>query len=277
MMALVAMAAVIASCSDDGYWEKYQEDGVKYSFTQATQNNSLDATATEVTVQVTRSTTKGSVELPITVETENTELKCPATVTFADGSAVADYTITFADLVVGETYVATLVLDEASVAAGGKQKCKVSVKLNYNWVSLGEGQFEDYFLFENPYKVEILQAEGFPVYRVMKPYDEGMVAEGYVEAGYAGATCDYIEVTIDDDGLAFYDGFATGYLYQASADYPVWAWHPSAFSKLADPEYWQHNLQLDEKHIQLAPYYYIDGVGGWNQTQADGVIIITLP
>jgi hypothetical protein len=30
-------------------------------------------------------------------------------------------------------------------------------------------------------------------------------------------------------------------------------------------------------NLQLAPYYYINGVGGWNYTEYDGVIVITLP
>ena len=34
---------------------------------------------------------------------------------------------------------------------------------------------------------------------------------------------------------------------------------------------------LDAKTIQLAPYYYIDGLGGWNYTQKNGIITITLP
>jgi hypothetical protein len=27
----------------------------------------------------------------------------------------------------------------------------------------------------------------------------------------------------------------------------------------------------------LAPYYYINGLGGWNYTEYDGVVVITLP
>jgi hypothetical protein len=37
------------------------------------------------------------------------------------------------------------------------------------------------------------------------------------------------------------------------------------------------NVWLDSKTLQLAPYYYINGVGGWNYTEYDGVIVITLP
>ena len=29
--------------------------------------------------------------------------------------------------------------------------------------------------------------------------------------------------------------------------------------------------------VQFAPYYYMDGVGGWNQSQSNGIVVITFP
>ena len=45
---------------------------------------------------------------------------------------------------------------------------------------------------------------------------------------------------------------------------------------MQDPSFWAHNM-MGDGYIQIAPYYYIDGLGGWNYTQKDGVIYIVLP
>jgi hypothetical protein len=60
--------------------------------------------------------------------------------------------------------------------------------------------------------------------------------------------------------------------------------HPKDLSSTAAESNWTHNkvlnYQADGKtpgQIQLAPWYYMNGVGGWNQSQNDGIIIITFP
>jgi hypothetical protein len=89
------------------------------------------------------------------------------------------------------------------------------------------------------------------------------------------STVNPLEVWIED-GLVFYDDFPLGINYEASKDQPIYGYHPWGWSSMQDPSFWAHN-KIDGKVIQLAPYYYIDGLGGWNYTQKDGVILITLP
>ena len=41
--------------------------------------------------------------------------------------------------------------------------------------------------------------------------------------------------------------------------------------------YDKFSKKIDAKTYQLAPYYYINGLGGWNYTEYNGVILIALP
>ena len=282
MMALVAMIAVFSACSEDGVWEEYAipADGggdgtTKYSFMQAKASFSLDASATDASVKISRTDASKEFTLPLKVTvSDSTALIAPQSVTFKAGETQTDYTIKFNNLVVGETYKVDLEIDSALYASpGAKFKSSITIKLNYTWISLGKGGFEDNFWIGGPFEVEILQAEGFPIYRVMHPYDEGYavgLAAGDFEAKEVGKPTEYIEFEVDEDGLVYYDIFPVGYLYEGED--MVYAYPPQAAGLAPD-----HNCQISEGVFQMAPYYYIPGLGGWNKTQTDGMILIYLP
>jgi len=121
-----------------------------------------------------------------------------------------------------------------------------------------------------------MKAQGFDRYRVMAPCEAYRTSPAAAEDTWVATwSAPYIELWVED-GLVFWDEWFTGQNYDGDKNSPIYAFHPSA-RDLNDPELWQHSKFLDEKTIQLAPYYYIDGVGGWNNTQDDGVVIITLP
>ena len=286
MMAMFAIVAVFSSCSDDGYWDQYVEpqsegaDPAKYSFAQAKSVNSLDASETSVTLMVTRTEKSQAATLPIKATVSDDKLTTPESVSFEAGKTSAEYTITFKDLVIGETYTVDLAIDSAQVSTIGNEKCTVTIKLNYTWVSLGKGGFEDNFLIGGPYEVEILKAEGFDVYRVMHPYEEGFadcLAAGDFEADEIGKPTEYIEFEVDEDGLVFYEDFETGFLY--SGTYSVAGVHPYYFYD--DAAAFAHNCEIEDGIFQLAPVYWMDSYGssgnGWNYSQNDGVILIYLP
>lgn len=288
-VAMIAMIAAFTACSEDGYWDAYTEpktataDGGVYSFAQAKSVNSLDATDSCVVLMINRSRAGAAVTLPITAEVSDEKLICPDSITFEAGKASAEYVIRFnvGDLVIGESYTATIALPDSLTSVSGNTSCAVSISLNYNWISLGTGKFIDNFIVGNDelYDVEILQAEGFPIYRVVDPYTKGLadaLAAGSYEPEEIGKPASYFEFSVDKDGLVFYDDFATGWLYKGGADNMVYALHPSA--AYDDPEQWQHNCEIDEGVFQLAPYYYVYSLGGgFNYTQYDGVIYIYLP
>ena len=111
----------------------------------------------------------------------------------------------------------------------------------------------------------------------MAPYEEWRVSpEAQADSWTAASSAAFIELWVED-GLVFFDSYFTGLNYDGDKSQPIMAHHPSAFSSLNDAEFWQFNKFVDAKTIQLAPYYYIDGLGGWNYTQKNGIITITLP
>ncbi len=169
----------------------------------------------------------------------------------------------------------------------------VTIEKDYNWESLGTAMFSDAFLFDyNPYNAEIQRAVENPNwFRLVAPYAQGLDDEEYPTQ--EGAQ-DYVKfrllqqgevvrgTTVDKDDLVYYDDFKTGW-YSTSYGAEVWALHPSRFTSMASTDFWIYNKVVEYQDdgtpaiVQLAPYYYMFGVGGWNYTKYDGVITIVFP
>ena len=113
-------------------------------------------------------------------------------------------------------------------------------------------------------------------YRVIDPYKEGLTNDdGAWEDWIAmGTRCPYIEFWEVTDGLILFNSFALGINYEGAASQAIRAYHALSFNGI-DPA---SSKKIDAKTYQLAPYYYVNSLGGgWNNTQYDGIIIITLP
>ena len=89
-------------------------------------------------------------------------------------------------------------------------------------------------------------------------------------------------VTVKGNDLVDYNTYHLGFDYDVDA--PVKCYHPKSMKSTADEGSWGFNrvlsYQADGKtprQVQLAPYYYIDGLGGWNNTQKNGIVVITVP
>ena len=121
-----------------------------------------------------------------------------------------------------------------------------------------------------------MKAKGYERYRVMAPCEDYRLNPDPSDTWVASWSAPFIELWVED-GLVFFEKYFTGQNYDGDKTCPIYVYHPSAFSDLNSPEFWQHNKFLSDKVIQLAPYYYIDGLGGWNKTQTDGMILIQLP
>ena len=125
--------------------------------------------------------------------------------------------------------------------------------------------------------MEILKAEGFDRYRVMKPYEDYLKTAAAAESweDWIGrSSAPFIEFwTVD--GVVFFDDYYTGLNYQADESLPIYVCHPNGWSSLRANN--PNNKWLDAKTVQFAPYYYIDGLGGWNYSGYNGVIYVILP
>lgn len=277
----VAMVALLTSCSQDNESAIYNIENDGLSFT-ATTSAAVEVSASDpvFTVKLVRGNTAsaatGSVTAVGTIGTAELAGITVSNYSFAPGENTATVSVNVAPLEIGEELTLTLSIAEDVVSIGGIQSTTMKVIKAYEWESLGNGYFVDNF-FGMESTPEILKAVGFDRYRVMAPCEAYRTDPGNADDDWIATwSAPYIELWVED-GLVFWNEWFTGQNYDADSSQPIYAYHPSAFASLATPDNWTFSKFLDEKTIQLAPYYYIDGVGGWNYTQYDGIVLIALP
>lgn len=276
------MAALFSACNQDNEGAIYSsQSNAGVSFTAST----LEAVAVPASnpvfdVELVRGNVSGQASGSLTASLKvGDEAVSGITVSgynFADGENSTTVSVNISPLEVGEAGTLTLTISDADLSVGGIATTTLKCSKAYEWKSLGKGYFLDNF-FGMESEPEIMKADGFERYRVMAPCEAYRTSPEAAEDDWVATwSASYIELWIED-GLVFWDEWFTGQNYDGDKDQPIYAYHPSAFGSLNDPEFWQFSKFVDDKTIQLAPYYYIDGVGGWNYTQRDGVVIIQLP
>ena len=268
---------VFTSCEQENEGVIYDANNQGLSFTFNTFEFSAPANNPVISVPVYRAVADEAFTSSITVSTSAPGVTAPSSVSFAAGEHETTIDINLGqELGVGVKATITITLNEADVSVGGVAETSVTAYKEYVFESLGMGTFQDNWALGGTYSVEIQKAQGFDRYRVIDPYMEGLTNDdGEWENWIAmGTRCPYIEFWETGEGdLILFNNFALGINYQAVASQPIRAYHASSFSG-TNPEF---SKKVDNKTYQLAPYYYINGVGGWNNTEADGVIVITLP
>jgi hypothetical protein len=268
---------VFTSCEQENEGAIYDANNQGLSFTFNTFEFSAPANNPVISVPVYRAVADEAYTSSITVSTSAPGVTAPSSVSFAAGEQETTIDINLgSELGVGVIATITITLNEADASVGGVAETEISAYKEYVFESLGMGTFQDNWALGGTYSVEIQKAQGFDRYRVIDPYKEGLTNDdGEWENWIAmGTRCPYIEFWETGEGnLILFNNFALGINYQAVASQPIRAYHASSFSG-TNPEF---SKKVDNKTYQLAPYYYINGVGGWDKTEADGVIVITLP
>ena len=195
-------------------------------------------------------------------------------VMFIDGARTGYVQVSYSsldDFGMADKYCFRLTLD-SPVTPGGYATTVVTVNRRLTFESLGIGTFYDEFLFYETYEVEILKAQEAEIYRVMHPFDEGLVAEDYVKNGWYTTPSEYIQIEVKPSGEIRFDEFVNGMYLQKK--YTVCGVNP--------PERKEHlekdcsafsNNWLDEKTLSLYPFYYVKGYGFFDCYP----MIITLP
>lgn len=268
---------VFTSCEQENEGVIYDANNQGLSFTFNTFEFSAPANNPVISVPVYRAVADEAYTSSITVSTSAPGVTAPSSVSFAAGEHETTIDINLGqELGVGVKATITITLNEADTSVGGVAETSVTAYKEYVFESLGMGTFQDNWALGGTYSVEIQKAQGFDRYRVIDPYKEGLTNDdGEWENWIAmGTRCPYIEFWETGEGdLILFNNFALGINYQAVASQPIRAYHASSFSG-TNPEF---SKKLDAKTYQLAPYYYINGLGGWNNTENDGIIVITLP
>jgi len=277
------VAALFTSCNKDNEGAIYDGQGSNagVSFTASTLSNvEVPASNPVFDVEIVRGNTSAAATGSLTATLKVGDNEIPGVTVsnynFAAGENSTTVKVDISPLEVGVVGNLTLAISDADVSVGGVKSATMKCLKAYEWTSLGNGTFTDNF-FGMESTPEILKAQGFDRYRVMAPCEAYRTSPAAAEDTWVATwSAPYIELWVED-GLVFWDEWFTGQNYDGDKGSPIYAYHPSAFSDLNDAEFWQFSKFLDAKTIQLAPYYYIDGVGGWNYTQREGVVIITLP
>ena len=284
----VVVAALFSSCNKDNEGAVYSnQSNAGLSFTASTlESVAVPASNPVFDVEIVRGNTVGAASGTISASLKAGDAEVSGVTVsgynFADGQNATTVSVNIAPLEVGVVGTLTLAIADADASVGAVKTTSIKVSKAYEWKSLGTGTYTDAWTTgsdANPngvtVNVEIMKAEGFDRYRVMNPYKEYLASsQGAADWGTWIATSSpaYVEF-YTEDGIIYYDDFFIGLNYQGDKTQPIYACHPSGWSSLSS----DHNKWWDDKTAQFAPYYYIDGLGGWNQTQKDGIVLIQLP
>ena len=224
-MASVAVAALFASCSEEGRWEPYDTTSeATYSFEQKACNFVLTPvdTVEQVVVKVFRSNTNGNKTLPLNVTLNNDVMTYDtALVVFENGKADAEFVINvdFANIAIGAKYTANIAFAVDSVnyfehnaSITGNSSTTVSLQVEYNWKPVGKAAYTEdmitaFFGADNlTYEVEVEQTVENPsIIRIKNAY--GAVYP-YNEPGDYDAKKDYyIIFNCEDPEGVYIDGW----------------------------------------------------------------------
>jgi len=305
---LLTIAAMLTACNDEvdydgpGKWDA-TEGYQNVSFVKTDVSEELDPTDDmAATFQVVRNNTGASVTVPFTI-LENTDSVFYVTEpTFAEGDSLADFSFTFAEAEIGKTYTLKIqITDPAFTSVYSEGNVFTYEVTRVKWNLIGTGIFEENFVWEGKSEVQLYVNEGdSSKIRVAQPfyhlvcYDSDSQEYYYADPYMNGRQSQNIQLTllqkgdevydveVDKDDLVYFDPINSGY-YHGTYGKDIMAYHPYRLLASPSPEDGDHSKVLAYREdgmpgqIQLAPYYYMSGVGGWDQTSADGMIIITFP
>ena len=298
-MLLLALPLAFTACCDDVEYspaDKPVNAQVYFPTTNgATVDLSKDKTSFDVTLM--RAKTDEAITVPITATGDGSFFTIPTSVSFAQGVDKAVLSISYnPESLEYDAYseIKLTIGDESATTPYGMAQYVFKAGIPAPWTSLGKATFSDAFLFANKYSVELQRNDLNPsLYRLVDPYSEGLTKEGFTSNGDQSPYVEFTllkpgdkigDVTITMEDLVYFPYYCTGF-FNTSNDYNtnVDAHHPSDFSSLNSEAAWTFNRVLQYQAdgtpagVQLAPYYYMNGHGGWNNTQADGIITIIFP
>ena len=191
-----------------------------------------------------------------------------------------------------ELYVSKGLKEKYKETAGWNKFAYILEEGEVVWVPLGTAKITENYLFGESVYCQAYQNAFNPyLFRLENPFRAICEQWGIAPSEDCGK---YMEVTVLQPGdvqsdvkitqkdLVYFPEVNTGYYY-SRYDADIVIRHPGSFTSLASEEKWLHSKVLSYQSnglpakIQLAPYYYMYGVGGFNQTQYDGVLLITFP
>lgn len=295
-LSIIMCLVVFTACNDDDDYAAGPESSGPYFPSSLPSTVKLTKGDSSYTLLVYREGESEAATYNVSSVDESGKFNIPTTVNFAAGEKSAPLVITFDPEEIGYgMYSLSFAVDEKFDY--GLSTYNLSIGVPEPYISLGRGTYSDSFLDATAsYKVEILYNQEDPTrFRIMAPYSELLIKAEF-ESSLDGDEPEYVDLrvvpaggTIADvasttvDGLVVYNDIPTGWINPNYGEM-VYLLHPARMTKYsADEASLTHNIVKQWQDngmpavIQLAPYYYMFGVGGWDNTQADGMVTIVFP
>ena len=310
--AFVALVALIGltmtSCVNKYDYDAATASGEQVYFDNSTSKVALSKDATSFTVPVLRVATTEAATIALTSKDESGIFTIPSSVSFAAGENKALVTIGYdpTKLEYDDFKSITLSLSDTSYGTPyGSSSLSFLAGIPSPFVTIGKAKFMDSWMYdaETYFDVTLQQNEINPdIYRIVNPYNEILVKGGYSPNYVKKGPSEYLTfqlrhageevggAILTRDNLVTFEPFRTGYYISnydsGDADGEVWGFHVSddtfhsswhveaAYLKSCVTAYKEDGTP---GQINLAPWYYVIGVGGWNKSQEDKQIEIIFP
>ena len=295
LLGLGAMVMSACSSSDDYEWAKLTGGNQVYFSNELPSSQTLSMSSTSFTIPVSRVSTNDAQTVNISLTSDDNAFSAPSSVSFAAGASTADLVISYDPEALGydNKKNATLTItDTDQTNAYGNSTYSFTAVIPSPYKTLGKGTITENFIFGGTASVTIMQNTQNPnEFRIMSAFDALAKAtdtdldgnqEPYIQLTLLQPGDTFYDVTITKTGLVGYTDINTGY-YHSSYDADIYMLFPGRMTKYAAESYFLHNYVMDWQEnglpgrIQLAPYHYMFGVGGWDHTQNDGYVTIDFP
>ena len=287
-IALLGVVGFTACSSDDDDYQWATVTGNQVYFSnQLPSSYNISKATNSITVPISRVKTDEAITVNLTHTDDTGFFNVPSTVSFAAGQNKADIIITYDPEAVAydEKHADVIkITNEDYTTLYGASSYSFSAMMPSPYKSLGKGTYKDTF-FGYTTTVEIQQNTESPnVFRIFGcfgPVNDGN-AEDYLQLTILKPGDVVAGQTVEQEGLIYYDDTNTGY-HHSTYDADILVCHPYGFNSTKDISMWGYNRVLEYQadgtpgEMQLAPFYYMNGVGGWNYSQKDGVIDIVFP
>lgn len=302
-LSFLALSAMMLSCAKEDEHQPGEPDleGCYEVYFPAQESALIldPADPTTTTVSVMRSNANGSITVPVTL-TDTSGLFTASDLRFEDGQSESQITVTFDKIEIGKAYTVNFEITDPQYASRYNSS-PIAFDLSITrekWNLLGKIGFSEDFMWgfsvpsDHSLAAEVYQNDNDEnLFRIENPFSKRYInfedgSEWFVfrvlQPGDVVFPNTKAETTITQKDLVYYDDFNTGYTndtYKAK----IWLMHPGGFTDyLHNQSSWSFNKVLQYQDnglpavVQIAPFYYMQKLGGWDGSQ-ESSIVITFP
>lgn len=290
-LAFFATAALFSCTEKSTYEPGPQASGAQYYFSsdQATSVN-ISHTTQSVSIDVFRLETGSASTATVSVVDESGLISSASSVTanFAAGSnkATLTFPITPSDWEFAKNYPVNFTIFDESTPYG-KSELTVTYKYPTPLKSLGKAQLTENYFTGQTFTPQVYQSEIDPneyhIQKFMGAKSEDLI----IHVTKAGDK--FGNVSFTQAGLVYFDDAWSGITYadvnsSGKPDQHIDVCHPAGFKSYStDESKWAGSkVVLFQDNgipaiVEIAPFYYISGLGGWDLTQNPANITIIFP